>query len=186
MAKKLNKLDERYLQHSPELRNFIAKHVKNTATVEELVQEVFLKIYKSAKRNSIEKPRAYLFKIARHLLIDHHRKSVTRQRDNMLEFDEAIHTDTHLSEEKRIEARDDLRCLAIAIQQLPPRTRKAFTLSRLYKYSYSEVAKMMDISPRTVEGHVAKGLAICTEYMTNLETTETSNNVIKLTPSSQL
>jgi len=70
MVVELAKSDERYLSHSPELRNFLAKHVNNPSTVDELVQDVFLKIFKGAKRNSVEKPRAYLFAVARNLLVD--------------------------------------------------------------------------------------------------------------------
>lgn len=183
MVQKPTNANEKYLKHGPELSNFIAKHVDNIATVEELVQEVFLRVFKSAKWDSVENPRAYLFAITRNLLIDHFRSSKTRQSDNILEFDEAIHSESSLAEEKRIEARDDLRYLAKAMQKLPARTRKAFTLSRIFKYSYAEVGEMMGISPRTVEGHVAKGIIICTDHMVKLENHKNNsptNNVIKL------
>ncbi|MBL4837087.1 MAG: RNA polymerase sigma factor [Kordiimonadaceae bacterium] len=175
MVKKPHKGDQRYLKHSSELHNFLSKRLGNPATVDELIQDVFLKIFKNTKRHSVEKPRAYLFAVARNLLVDHFRHNIARQHNNMLEFDETIHTDTSFSEEKRLETREDLRSLAVAIRTLPPRTRKAFTLSRLYKYSYAEVGEMMGISPRTVEGHVAKGLATCTTYMLQVDTREKSH-----------
>jgi len=109
-----------------------------------------------------------------------------RQHDAMLEFDESIHTDNNPSEEKRLEARDELRNLALAIRTLPPRTKKAFTLSRLYRYSYAEIGDIMGISPRTVEGHVAKGLTACTQYMLEPDKKnglQISDNVVQLATS---
>lgn len=169
MTKKPSNIEQKYLKYRPELSNFMAKHVANPATAEELVQDVFLKIYESIKKNEITNPRAYLFTVARHVMIDNFRSRRARRRDQMLEFDETIHIENSISQEKRLEDRDELRCVSVAIHKLPPRTRKAFTLCRVFKYSYAEVAKVMGISPRTVEGHVAKGVTACTKHMLSLE-----------------
>ena len=51
------------------------------------------------------------------------------------------------------------------LETMTSRVRTAFVLSRVYGYTYAEIGKALEISPRTVEKHVAKGLAQCFEHM---------------------
>lgn len=165
MMEKTIFFDKQYREYGAEVLNFIAKHLDNPSTAEDLTQEVFFRAQNTAKWKTIEKPRAYLYTVARNLLNDHYRKLKVQHQDKILEFDEKIHGGVAPSEEKRLEARDELRILGAAIRSLPPRARRAFVLNRVYRYSYAEVGRMMNISPRTVENHVAQGLLTCTELM---------------------
>lgn len=180
MADKPTYLDDQFRQYGPELQAFIARHVQSAATAEDLTQEVFLQAQKTEKWQNIEEPRAYLFATARNRLIDHFRQRKSRQREKMLEFDEAIHGGHDISEERRLEARDELRQLAAAIRTLPPRARKAFMLNRIYRFSYAETGRMMGISPRTVENHVAKGLQMCTSLLRAAGEAPRTNNVANI------
>ncbi len=165
MAKKPTLLGAQFRQYGAEMLQYIARHVQDKATAEDLTQEVFLRAQRTENWPEIEDPRAYLFATARNLLTDHFRQRKAQQQDDILVFDEALYKEHGTSEEKRLEARSDLRMLATAIQSLPPRARKAFMLNRVYRFSYGEVGKMMRISPRTVEHHVAKGLHACAHYL---------------------
>lgn len=165
MAEKTIFFDKQYREYGAEVLNFIAKHLDNPSTAEDLTQEVFFRAQNTAKWKTIEKPRAYLFTVARNLLNDHYRKYKVQHQDKMIEFDEKTHGEGAPSEEKRLEARDELRALGVAISSLPPRARRAFILNRVYRYSYAEVGRMMNISPRTVENHVAQGLLTCSGLM---------------------
>jgi len=177
MAEKTIFFDRQYREHGAEVLNFIAKHLDNPSTAEDLTQEVFFRAQNTAKWKTIEKPRAYLFTVARNLLNDHYRKLKVQHQDKTLEYDEKTHGGVAPSEEKRLEARDELRTLGAAINSLPPRGRRAFMLNRVYRYSYAEVGRIMNISPRTVENHVAQGLLTCTQLMKEHETMAPKNNI---------
>jgi RNA polymerase sigma-70 factor (ECF subfamily) len=45
-----------------------------------------------------------------------------------------------------------------ALAGLPPRCREVFILHRLENLTYRQIAKQLDISPRTVEHHVANAV----------------------------
>lgn len=160
-----SQFDKHYRRYKPEIQNFIAKYVSNYSTAEDITHEVFIKAHQAAQDANIDNPRAYLFAAARNHLLNHFRLRANQKRDHTIEFDELIHDNGIPSEEMRLEARNDLRHLVVAIRALPPRAQKAFILSRVYRYSYSEVGRRMGISPRTVENHVAKGLAVCASIM---------------------
>ena len=48
---------------------------------------------------------------------------------------------------------------------LPEKCREVFHLSRSEQLSYKEIAKQMDISPKTVENQVGKALRIMREEL---------------------
>ena len=182
VAKNSKLLEQQYRKYEQEIRRFLAKQVANDEIAEDLTQEAFLKVQNVEDLQSINNPRAYLFAITRNLLIDHFKNRKTQQQDDMLEFDENIHWSKTSTEENRLEAREDLRRLAVAIRSLPPRAQKAFILNRVYRFSYAEVGRMMGISPRTVENHAIKGLNICIRELGRLDDddkkTDKSNSVI--------
>lgn len=168
MTDNTNDFEKQYRRHKLEVQNFVSKYVGNISTAEDITHEVFLRVQKSVNWKDIDKPRAYLFAAARNQLIDHFRRQSSQRRKDTIEFDEFAHDVSGISEEKRIETRDSLRKLIEVIKNLSPRVQRAFILSRIYKFSYGEVGKIMDISPRTVENHVAKGLLACTNHMVRI------------------
>src|SRR5574341_1426671 len=62
------------------LRAFVSKRVANEAEVEDILQEVFLRMHR--KLDSLKDPRrvvSWLFQITRHAIIDHYRKPARRR-----------------------------------------------------------------------------------------------------------
>ncbi len=165
-----------YRQFGREVLNFVVRYVGNRSTAEDLTHEIFIAAHETIQKTTtwkdIKNPRAYLFAATRNHLLNHFRLRKNQRRDATTEFDELLHG-KNISEDKRLEARESLRNLIKVIQQLPPRAQKAFILSRIYKYSYAEIGRKMDISPRTVERHVAIGLLTCAKL---LGTTDDNNN----------
>ena len=58
-----------------------------------------------------------------------------------------------------IAARERLRIVEQAIDELPPRTREVFVLHRIEGMKYSEIARALDISVSAVEKNMARALA---------------------------
>jgi len=162
-------LDEHYRKYSERLLHYIAGYLDQPSMAQDLMQEVFLRAQNTANWETMEKPQAFLFAVARNLINDYYRKQKITQQENTCELNEELHSLHLSSESKRLEARDHLRKLLITIQSLPPRASQAFMLNRVYRFSYAEVGRMMNISPRTVENHVAYGLKVCIAFMQNLE-----------------
>lgn len=66
--------------------------------------------------------------------------------------------DNRPSVEDTVLSRDELRRLQEIIDTLPPRCRQVFLLSRLEGLTYVEIAKRLDISPKTVFSHMVTAL----------------------------
>ncbi len=65
-----------------------------------------------------------------------------------------------VSPERRLDARQELKRLAHAFDQLPPKCREVVWLRRVDEISQKEVATRLGISERTVESHVLKGMKL--------------------------
>ncbi|HEY4124663.1 MAG TPA: sigma-70 family RNA polymerase sigma factor, partial [Rhizomicrobium sp.] len=60
--------------------------------------------------------------------------------------------------DRNVIARDELRRLQAALDQLPPRAREAVVLGRIEGLSGREIARRMGIGTATVSAHLASGI----------------------------
>jgi RNA polymerase sigma-70 factor (ECF subfamily) len=107
--------------------------------------------------------RALLYRTARNLVIDQHRRAVHRQHENIDALDEPDHplAPRHLQPEEVLAYEQQARALVHTIETLPPRCREAFVLNRFDGLSHQEVAERMGISKNMVAQHVARGILSC-------------------------
>ncbi|HRQ65845.1 MAG TPA: sigma-70 family RNA polymerase sigma factor [Xanthomonadaceae bacterium] len=105
----------------------------------------------------MREPRAFLYHVATNLARDQLRRRVTRQRAEQ----ELMHSvpDTPASDAVAI-AREELERVRQAIAAMPPRPREILVLARMEGYSHREIADRLGISPKTVENHLTRGLAM--------------------------
>jgi RNA polymerase sigma-70 factor (ECF subfamily) len=64
------------------------------------------------------------------------------------------------SPERRTSAHQDLRRLAQALDELPPKCRETVWLRRVDDLSQKEVAEKLGVTEKTVEKHVMKGMKL--------------------------
>lgn len=147
--------------HAVALCSFAFSYVRSRETAEEIVQDLFCWIWE--QRFTIDMPhgvRAWLFMAVRN-------RSLNALRDRRMEF--SAHE--RLSSEARVHpgpARPDAelsgRELAAAVARtvaaMPARCREVYTLVRTQQLSHADTARVLGISPKTVEIHMTRALAI--------------------------
>lgn len=142
------------------LRGFFARRVRDAADVEDLIQEVFLRLVGRARGEPIEKVEQYLFQTAANVLRDSGRRSVVRDGDAHESFDEIVHDiSSEITPERVLIGKESVGIVANALRELPERTRDIFILRTLERYKCAEIAAMLRISTRAVEQHMAKALS---------------------------
>lgn len=152
---------ELYRTHKAELVNYIkGQWHKDEDTAQDIAHQAFERFLCLPNPSSIEKPRAYLFQLARNLLIDEHRReSVRQEHRNTVNVVQAEPDSATL--ELQLIHQQELDTLQHIIEQLPPKRQKAFVLSRVYQMSYREIAADMGISTEGVKKHVMRALDTC-------------------------
>jgi RNA polymerase sigma-70 factor (ECF subfamily) len=156
---------ERYYR---ELLNFLSRKVPDRATAADLAQESYARVYEAQRAGSVVRdPRALLYRVARNLVTDHHRRSSVRAgladaatEDGLGEPDDCMGP-ASFEPDAALASSQGLAAMIAAIDGLPPRCREAFVLYKFDGLSYAEVAERMGISVRTVEMQLRIAMAAC-------------------------
>jgi len=145
------------LPHEPALRRWLARSPVPGVDPDDVIQEAYTVLAELPSIEGILHPRAYLFQVARSLVVRHIRRarivSITAI-DNLESLDRA---DDGATPEQQAIDRDELRRLAVAIAAMPGKTQEAFILRRVRGLSQRQIASEMQISENTVEKHISRG-----------------------------
>jgi RNA polymerase sigma-70 factor (ECF subfamily) len=142
------------------LRAFLTQQTRSLDDAEDLVQEIFLRLWRMGARNEIRSPKSFAFKMACNLVKDRSRRTYTRMMRNAVPAADVQLSDMGQGEPSNVvECLQTLALIAEAIEQLRPSTREAFLLYRLEAYSQPQVAARMGISVSMVEKHVSQAAA---------------------------
>ena len=149
--------DSLFEGYSPKLYGFALKYFKNEADAEELVQEVFVKVWESRQTLKSEHSfKSYLFTIALNQIRKHFNKKAVS-----LRYLESLQHDSELNENQVVQNEDyesAMQQINLIIEQMPPRRREIFLKSKLEGKSSKEIAAELNISSGTVDNQVSEAL----------------------------
>ncbi len=141
---------------------FAARMMDSDAAAEELVQDVLFRIW--AARTSwvvADTVRGYLYGAVRHRAL----MALRRERlERRYEAEAVRNTDLRAmghalgAADARLRAGEVAQAVERAIAALPPRCREAYVLRRQHGLSYAEIARVMQIAPKTVEVQINAAL----------------------------
>src|SRR3954469_17830957 len=149
----------------PMLTRFLQRNWRNEAEISDLRQEAYARVYEAASRGLPLQTKPFLFQTARNLMIDRLRKQNVVSLETMAEFDWLNVSDDKPSSEAYVSARQELRLLQAALDDLPPRCRQIVVMRKVDGLSQKEVAKRMGITVETVENQVAKGMRLLAQAL---------------------
>jgi RNA polymerase sigma-70 factor (family 1) len=141
----------------------VYKLVKDKDVTDEIVQELFIKIWELHR--SIDETKSfqsYLYTIAQNMVYNHFRKLAS---DNKLIQHLITGTDQVTDVETLLESKEISGLVKTAIDQLSPQRKMAFTLCKLEGKSYKEVSELMGISPATINSHITQSLQHIRNYI---------------------
>ncbi len=140
-------------RHQGALINYFLRYTGDIDTAKELTQEVFLRVFKAAKRY---KPKAkfttYLFRIAHNLAIN---ELIAKKRPNIISYDgDELANYTSASgddPERKILRSETIKTIEFAMKKLTPRERSALVMKYTQGMSYAEIADVTKSSVPAVE-----------------------------------
>lgn len=146
-----------YKRHKQSLFRFMLGLCHNQAIVEELFQEVWMKLIDAKDRYQVNaKFTTYLFQIARNRVIDHYRKSSTQSEHNINDMDELInqHSENHSQPEQLLQAEQTHHSIFKSLNALPYEQKEVFLLKENADLSINEIAELLSENPETVKSRL--------------------------------
>jgi RNA polymerase sigma-70 factor (family 1) len=152
-----------YGLYSQRLFGRLLKLVKTEAQAQEILQDVFIKLWQYRRSLDPDKSfRSFLFKIAENKVYDFFRKAA---RDKVMEANLiSLATTNYINIEEYTRVEENLRLLYKAIESLPPQRQQVFRLCKLEGRSYKEVSELLSISLSTISDHIVKATKAIKEY----------------------
>lgn len=147
------------------LRGWLKSRFSNGIDVDDIIQESFLKVLKARENSDLRSPKAFLFATARNLALDVVRRSKIIQFDSLTENELSGVIDNSESVQESIARNQELELLTKAIQSLPSKCRRIFTLRKVYCMSQSDIAQKLGVSVNTVATQLKIGVRKCSAYM---------------------
>lgn len=144
-----------------ELTAFVRRKVTCPDLTADIMQETWIRLASVSTPAAIENPRAFLYRIAGNLVIDHLRQQQTRAKYVAQEAPAEDVADAQPSAESAIDAKQRLALLARAVDELPPRCRQVFLLRMFEGLDQADIAGSLGISRNMVEKHLRKALLHC-------------------------
>jgi RNA polymerase sigma factor (sigma-70 family) len=138
-----------------DLRNFLLRRSRASEVVDDLVQEVFLRLLRYRSLHLVKDPLSFIYYLARNVLKDHQRRAraAPAQENPQAELTDETYSSVETQER-----------LASAISTLPPTMREAL-LSSIDGKSDSQIAASLGISPATVQKYILRARAHLSRYL---------------------
>lgn len=152
-----------------ELRQFIRQRTGSSSMAEDVVQETWIRANTTSAALP-DNPRAYLYRMAGNLAVDHVRRRQAWERAEQLadgksgesfaQTVEQVPSDTPDPLEAVI-SQKELAALTAAVGELPDKCRQVFVLYRGHGLTMREIAARLSITEKTVEKHIARAMVHC-------------------------
>nr|WP_319572243.1 RNA polymerase sigma-70 factor [uncultured Draconibacterium sp.] len=160
-------LEKLFNHYYPRLFNFSKSILKLEDGIDDILQEVFVKIWKNRKNiNSAATFNSYIFIITRNLLLNELRRQLSFQ--NTKEEVKRLSLANEYSLSEQIDYQELKEKIDAFVEELPDRQKEVFLLSRSEGLSHKEIAEKLGIKPKTVEYHITLAVRSLKEKITGI------------------
>jgi RNA polymerase sigma factor (sigma-70 family) len=144
--------------HGDQLRRFLLARVRNISDVPDITQEVYLRMLRVSNVESIRSPEAYLFTVAQHVVQQHTLKMAALPSVGLAQVLNTQSPATHTDPVLELVATQSLDRLQETLDNLSPKARAVFMLSRRDGLSFDEIAERLGCSRPMVKKYLMKAL----------------------------
>ncbi len=152
-----------YQRYWKKLYSIARRKVESVEIVEEIVQDIFLKLWERRSTLRIEHLEAYLFTAVRYAIINHIKATIIHEKyaDYVVDFSsEAVNTT-----DEQLKLNELMSVVEKQLNDLPHKTQQIFRLNRLEHQSIKEISSRLKVPERTVEYHLSQAIKTLRVYL---------------------
>ena len=166
-----------FKRYRSSLKYFISGYVINPQDVDDVCQETFLRTYKSSIENEVQKPKSFMFRVAKNLIVSDLRRASTQLNEYVEDIDIVDSTIELDNLENNALAQEKLGVMCEAIAGLPNKCRQAVVMRKVYGLATKDIAKRMNISTITVSNYITRGMCAYNDAVTQYNNENTHENM---------
>jgi RNA polymerase sigma-70 factor (ECF subfamily) len=151
------------LCHEAALGRFLSRWLTRPADVQDVRHDIYVRVLEAAERERPRVPRAFLFTVARHILIDRSRRNAIVKMESLEDLDSPHVLIDEVTPERQASDRQQLQRLSRLLQRLPDRCRDVVWMRRVENVPQKIIARRLDIAEATVEKHLVRGIRLLAE-----------------------
>lgn len=150
------------IRYHRQLFRFLMRRLRNSQQVQDLAQEVYLRLLRVENHGDIQEPLAYVYRTAGNVVAEYRLRQ--HREDKRMQFDSdatewAAEHSPHLSPDEHAEQLNSELTLKRVLEALPPMYRDVLILRACRGLAYKEIALQLSLSVHTAEKYYFKALA---------------------------
>ncbi|MGD9929568.1 MAG: RNA polymerase sigma-70 factor [Mangrovibacterium sp.] len=154
-------LEELFHRTFPRLIDFASKITKEVQVAEDILQDVFLKVWEKRQDIASVNIEGYLFRLVRNRCLDYIKfvKVISEKEIELNSFQkfEELYRIDFVRDEPYLLIQEEIKNeIEKTIESLPPRCKEVFLLSKIEGLRNREIAEKLQISIKNVERHLAR------------------------------
>jgi RNA polymerase sigma-70 factor (family 1) len=158
---------EIYSRYAESLAGFAASKLYNLDDAKDILHDLFVKLWENREQLYITSSlRSYLFGIIRHRIIDKIRKNITREEYASVRQSLAAVYEQEI--DKQLEVKELRQAIEKSLEQLAPRVKEIYKLSREEGLSNHEIAEKLNLSEQTVRNQLSVALKHLRKSLTDV------------------
>jgi RNA polymerase sigma-70 factor (ECF subfamily) len=156
---------EQILPLENSLSAFIRNNWRSQDDVSDLRQEIYERVLVGARSGLPMNPRAFLYTVARHHLINRAKRSTVVSIELVADLEQLEAPANSFAPEPYLSAREELRRAQAGLEALPPRCREVVRLRKVEGLTTAEAAERIGVTVATVERQMVHGMRALVDYM---------------------
>ena len=145
-----------YNMYAKDIRRFLFFKTQDLDKAEDILQEVFIKLWENCSKVDYDKVKSYIYSIANNMFLNEVKHQKVVQNYNKHNKNES----TNESPEFIMLEMEFMEKLESTIDNLPEKQREVFLMNRIEKKKYKEIALLLDISVKAVEKRMHQALVV--------------------------
>lgn len=143
-----------YNRYAKDIRRFLFFKTQDVDRAEDILQDVFIKLWDNCSQVDYDKVKSYVYSIANNMFLNEVKHQKVVQNFNKHNKKES----TNESPEFILLEKEFMEKLEHTIANLPEKQREVFLMNRIEKKKYKEIAQHLDISVKAVEKRMHQAL----------------------------
>jgi RNA polymerase sigma factor (sigma-70 family) len=156
---------QKVLPLEPILMQFLHHNWRNKNEIDDLCQDVYVRVYQAAHEQIPDKTKSFVLTTARNLLVDRFRQERIVPIDAVEDLESVSAITEEPGADRVVMARQEIKLLQVALGRLPERCREAVVMRKIEGLSRKEIALRMGIAEDTVKRHLADGVCALAEML---------------------